>query len=125
MTFSCIIFENEFIILSLDGKIVERTRENPNFCHSFPLTVVVLLDGICHISGCVGGRRGGTGGVCGGCWWHWLVVFVVAVGGVCNVFFKIYAYINCNVIFLFLLFVGKTCLKGFRRSSQTISVREK
>ena len=45
-----------------------------------------------------------VGGVCGGgCW-------CVGIRGVCNVFFKIYAYINCNVIFIFLLFVGKTCL---------------
>ena len=37
-----------------------------------------------------------VGGVCGGgCW-------CVGIRGVCNVFFKIYAYINCNVIFVFL-----------------------
>lgn len=45
-----------------------------------------------------------VGGVCGGgCW-------CVGIRGVCNLFFKIYVYINCNVIFCFSLFVGKTYL---------------
>ena len=67
-TFSCIIFENGFTILSFDGKIVGRTREIPSFHRSVPLTVVVLLDGVCGGGG--GGVcscRGGTGG---GYWWY-------------------------------------------------------
>ena len=97
-TFSCIIFENGFTILSFDGKTVGRTREIPSFRRTISLTIVVLLDGVCHVGG-------GSGGVCGrhGCsgggigwwclWWcryswclfvcwHWLVMFVVVVGGV-------------------------------------------
>lgn len=105
--------------MSFDGKIVERSRKKPSFCRSVPLIVVVLLDGICSIGsrgGGVGGHHGGTVSVCDGYWWHWLVVlwwllgvsvfivfvtlvgydcfggcWCVSIGGVCNVFFKIYA----------------------------------
>ena len=98
-TFSCIIFENGFTILSFDGKIVGRTREIPSFHCTVPLTVVVQLDGVGGVGdggdGGVCGRRGGTdGGIGWWClWWyryswcllvcwHWLVVFVVIVGGI-------------------------------------------
>ncbi|PHT36123.1 hypothetical protein CQW23_23823 [Capsicum baccatum] len=49
---------------------IERTRENPIFYYSVPLTVVVLLDGVCGIgvgAGGVGGHHGGTGGGCKTC----------------------------------------------------------
>ena len=74
-TFSCIIFENGFEILSFNGKVIGRTRENSSFYRSVPLTVVVLLDGIFGIDGggvggsvsvCVGSCSGGIGG---SCWW--------------------------------------------------------
>jgi len=67
-TFSCIIFENGFTILSFDGKIVGRTLETPSFYCSILLTIVVLLDSVYSIGG--RRRRGGTSSVYGGCWWH-------------------------------------------------------
>ncbi|KAM3283783.1 hypothetical protein P3S67_022581 [Capsicum chacoense] len=73
-TSSCIIFENGFTILSFDGKIIERTQEIPSFCLSIPLTVVVLLDGVCGISG--GGDRRRRGGIS---WWCSLWLSVVSI----------------------------------------------
>ncbi|KAF3657222.1 putative glycerol-3-phosphate 2-O-acyltransferase 6-like [Capsicum annuum] len=85
----CIIFENGFTILSFDGKIIGRTRENPSFYHSVSLTVVVLLDGVYGVGGRDGGDGGHRGSIGGGCLW-WLpvvsvvVVFVALVGNVCG-----------------------------------------
>ncbi|KAF3629076.1 hypothetical protein FXO38_16465 [Capsicum annuum] len=44
-------------------KATRGTQENPSFYHSVPLTIVVLLDGICGIDGGGGvcGHRGGIG----------------------------------------------------------------
>ena len=55
-----------FTILNFDGKIVGRTQENPSFCRNIPLTIVVLLDGICSVGGCGGGGGGHHGGTGGG-----------------------------------------------------------
>ncbi|KAF3656156.1 hypothetical protein FXO38_14303 [Capsicum annuum] len=65
--------EESHKVYDQNSKEEALTRETPSFYRSAPLTVVVLLDGG------VGGRRNGTSGVY---WWHWLVVFVVAVGGI-------------------------------------------
>ncbi|KAM3247668.1 hypothetical protein P3L10_009435 [Capsicum annuum] len=100
-TFSCIIFENGFTILSFDGKIIGRIREIPSFLRSVPLTVmswyccmvfVVLVLVVVFVVVVVALVVAFVGGVCGGCrwyrysWclfvcWHWLVVFVVVVVG--------------------------------------------
>ncbi|KAF3629489.1 hypothetical protein FXO37_28912 [Capsicum annuum] len=65
---------------------IGRTRENPSFCRSILLTVVVLLDDVCGVSGGVGGVGGRCDNTDDGGWWHWLVVFMVLlVSGVCGV----------------------------------------
>ncbi|KAF3626857.1 hypothetical protein FXO38_29022 [Capsicum annuum] len=100
-----------------------RTRENPSFCRSVLLSVMVLLDGVCGV--CGGDRRRGTGG---GCWWHWLVVFVVTlVSGVCGGY-RWCQYSWCLwhwlVVFVVVVTVGKTCLPKEKKVKVDQRLRE-